>query len=120
MNCGELKLLNNELNFYNLYTFDYYSSLNLLLLILELPRTANLFDSGMNNGPGLNQYNQVQFDSFVNDAPQQNDQFANPQSLPPSQSAAPPPVPNQGPLSLDASSVIFFTKMISSIKFYSR
>ena len=57
----------------------------------------------MNNGSDLNQqYSQMQFDSFVNEIPQQSDPFAFPQSLPPNQPPAAPPVSSQGPQSLDS------------------
>ena len=60
----------------------------------------------MSHHSGLNQYNQVHFDSFVNEVPQQIDPFAFPQSLPTHQTAAAPPAPNQGPNSLDGTTLV--------------
>lgn len=69
----------------------------------ELPRAsaASLFDQDMNNGAGLNQFNQVQFDSFVNEQPQ-SDQLSSAMSLPSFPQTVPPPSDSRsGPPSLD-------------------
>ena len=70
---------------------------------------ASLFDPSQNNSGGLSQFNQVQFDSFVNEAPRQPDPFVSPMSLPAVQQTAPPPAPMQrsGPPSLEGNTAVF-------------
>lgn len=54
----------------------------------------------------LSQFNNVQFDSFTNEAPGQHGSFNSPMSLPPMQTSAPPPnfAHHSGPPSLEGSS----------------
>jgi len=86
--------------------------LTLFCYVLELPHSAvsNVFDNGMNNGQGLNQFNQVQFDSFVNESSnQQQGSFGGSMSLPPNPHTGPPstaiPVNRSGPPSLEGNAM---------------